>query len=387
MNCESGQVLLSKLKLDPFSSEQLHIQIQRQIREKIRVHRLPAGEKLPTNHELSAALNVSYETVQRAMTALADHGIVVRRQRKGTFVNKELSPQTIGIFCTQAVFNPKSSPSTWLLAHHLCDMLHDQRRDGQVYYVPAGVSPENNKTYGDLIRDIEEHRLSGLVFLRFNSDEPSHANLLEVAQRRGIPVVGTTVGESFPYTVFPDYLDFCRRGFDFLAGQGCRRVAVRAFPIGVERTNLNAVLDSAKQAGIQMEADDVAVKPFKSTADIIALGEQWGEIFDIGQYDGVLLGDDIVAVGFARSLNRRGVRVPEQLQVATLWNRGNPLQLALPFTRFEVNVGQWVRRCLETLDGLVERQEANHPHVYLKLEGPVAPQSAPLSPTMEEAVC
>ena len=378
---------MSKLKLDPFSSEQLHIQIQRQIREKIRVHRLPAGEKLPTNHELSAALNVSYETVQRAMTALADHGIVVRRQRKGTFVNKELSPQTIGIFCTQAVFNPKSSPSTWLLAHHLCDMLHDQRRDGQVYYVPAGVSPENNKTYGDLIRDIEEHRLSGLVFLRFNSDEPSHANLLEVAQRRGIPVVGTTVGESFPYTVFPDYLDFCRRGFDFLAGQGCRRVAVRAFPIGVERTNLNAVLDSAKQAGIQMEADDVAVKPFKSTADIIALGEQWGEIFDIGQYDGVLLGDDIVAVGFARSLNRRGVRVPEQLQVATLWNRGNPLQLALPFTRFEVNVGQWVRRCLETLDGLVERQEANHPHVYLKLEGPVAPQSAPLSPTMEEAVC
>lgn len=387
MNYANGQILLSKLKLDPFSSEQLHLQIQRQIREKIRVHRLPAGEKLPTNHELSAALNVSYETVQRAMTALADHGIVVRRQRKGTFVNKELSPRTIGIFCTQAVFDPKSSPSTWLLAHHLCDMLHDQQRDGQVYYVPAGAHPEHNKTYGDLIRDIQEHRLSGLVFLRFSPDEPSHANLLEIARRRDIPVVGATVGESFPYTVYPDYLDFCRRGFQFLAGQGCRRVAVRAFPIGVERTNLNAVLDAAKQAGIPMEPNDVAVKPFKSTADIIALGEQWGGRFDVSQYDGVLLGDDIVAVGFARSLNRRGVRVPEQLLVATLWNRGNPLQLALPFARFEVNVEQWVRRCLQTLDGLVERQDAIHPHMYLKLEGPVATQSAPLSTALEEVVC
>ena len=86
MNRAKGQILLSELKLDPFSSEQLHVQIQKQIREKIRVHRLPAGEELPTNHELSAALNVSYETVQRAMVALADHGIVVRRQRKGTFV-------------------------------------------------------------------------------------------------------------------------------------------------------------------------------------------------------------------------------------------------------------------------------------------------------------
>ncbi|MCC6424707.1 MAG: GntR family transcriptional regulator [Phycisphaerales bacterium] len=379
--------MLSELKLDPFSSEQLHVQIQKQIREKIRVHRLPAGEELPTNHELSAALNVSYETVQRAMVALADHGIVVRRQRKGTFVNKELSPRTIGIFCTQAVFNPKSSPSTWLLAHHLCEILHDQQRDGQVYYVPAGAEPEHNKTYGDLIRDIEEHRLSGLVFLRFNPDEVSHANLLAVAQRRRIPVVGAIFGESFPYTVYPDYLDFCRRGMLYLAERGCRRVAVRAFPINVERTNLNILLDAATQAGIRMEPDDVAVKPFKSTADIIALGEHWGEHFDIDRYDGVLLGDDIVAVGFARSLNLRNVRVPGQLQVATLWNRGNPLQLAMPFTRFEVNVELWVRRGLETLHGLIEHQDTVQHHIYVKLEGPVESMPALLSPAMEGAVC
>jgi DNA-binding LacI/PurR family transcriptional regulator len=164
-------------------------------------------------------------------------------------------------------------------------------------------------------------------------------------------------------------------------------VAVRAFPIGVERTNLNAVMDAAKQSGIFLNPDDVAVKPFKSTADIIALGEQWGDLFKIDQYDGALLGDDIVAVGFARSLNRRGVRVPEQLQVVSLWNRGNPLQLALPFARFEVNVKQWVRRCLQTLDGLVERQGAIPPHVYLNLEGPVASHVAPLPPALEEVVC
>jgi DNA-binding GntR family transcriptional regulator len=84
MNRSNGNILLSDLKLNPLGSEQLHVQIQKQIREKIRMHRLPAGERLPTNHELSIALNVSYETVHRAMTALANHGVIVRRQRKGT---------------------------------------------------------------------------------------------------------------------------------------------------------------------------------------------------------------------------------------------------------------------------------------------------------------
>lgn len=45
------------------------------------------GDRLPTEQELAAATPYSLGTVQRAMRALADSGIVVRRQGHGTFVS------------------------------------------------------------------------------------------------------------------------------------------------------------------------------------------------------------------------------------------------------------------------------------------------------------
>ncbi len=392
MDHGSAQSVLSELKLDPFSTEQLHLQLQRQMRQKIQAHRLAPGEKLPTNHEMAAVLKVSYKTVQRAMTALANQGVIVRRQRKGTFVNQTLVPRTVGIFCTQAVFDPRSSPSTWLLAHHLSNILHAQQRDGQIYYVPAGARPERNKTYRDLVRDLEEHRVAGLIFISYSPEDRSHHHLLETAQRRGIPAVATILEEICPHTVYVDHLDLCRRGVRYLVEQGSRRIALVGTPITPHFLPIQEVLEAAREQGVPMEPDDIVWTPLKSAAPstaYIALGEQWGRDFDLNRYDGVLIADDIVAVGFATALARRNVRVPRQLRVATMWNRGNPLSLALPFARFEVNVEQWARRSVGMLDDLIEHGGSRNrrPHVYLKLEGPVEPAALQAPHFMEATPC
>jgi DNA-binding LacI/PurR family transcriptional regulator len=376
--------MLSEMRLDPFSSEQLHLQIQRQMREKIRTHQLMPGQKLPTNHEMSAALKVSYETVQRAMTALADHGIVVRRQRKGTFVNQALTPRTVGIFCTQSVFNPEASPSAWLIARHLCTELRTQKRDAQIYYIPEGASPERNKTYRDLHSDLEAHRLAGLIFIGYSPHEPSELQLMETAARRAIPVIAVASGEDCPHTVHLDFLDFHQRGLRYLANQHCRRAAV------VESSDASngatrVVMELAEREGLVLRPRDIFAAPLDSTASAIAFGEELGRTFDLDRYDAALLCDDIVALGFARGLWGRKVTVPQQLHVATMWNRGNPLSLMLPFVRFDADGRQWARRSVEMLDTLIQGCQVQHPHQYMKLEGPIESQ-APRAPQFMEAI-
>jgi DNA-binding LacI/PurR family transcriptional regulator len=384
----SGQSFLSELKLNPFSSEQLHLQIQRQMREKIQTHQLVPGEKLPTNHEMSAALKVSYKTVQRAMSELADLGVIVRRQKRGTFVNQTLGSQTIGIFCTQTVFNPQASPYSWLMARHLCDTLHDQERDGQIYYVREGTRVESNKAFRDLMRDLEERRLSGLIFLGYSPEEAPHqAELMETARRRGIPAIAITVREICSYTIWLDQLDFCRRGFRHLAERGCRRVALLGATSASKNCPPAAILRAAEAESVLLKPEDMIAGLLGSTAKALVLGEQWGAEFDLDTYDGALIGDDIVAVGFARGLRRRKARVPEELHVATMWNRGNPMSLALPFVRFEVDVGKWAQRSVAMLDALIEGREVDESHVYVKLGGPVEPETLAASQFMEALSC
>jgi DNA-binding GntR family transcriptional regulator len=52
-----------------------------------------AGSRLPNEAELAATLPLSLGTIQRALRSLADDGVIVRRQGRGTFVAEPASGQ------------------------------------------------------------------------------------------------------------------------------------------------------------------------------------------------------------------------------------------------------------------------------------------------------
>lgn len=66
-------------------------QLERALREAIASGRWHPGFRLPSEHDLMRALGVSRMTVNRALSTIADDGLVVRRRRAGTTV----APQTI----------------------------------------------------------------------------------------------------------------------------------------------------------------------------------------------------------------------------------------------------------------------------------------------------
>ncbi|MDA3643983.1 GntR family transcriptional regulator [Saccharopolyspora indica] len=63
-----------------------YLRIRTELEQRIRSGALPPGSRLPTEAELQQQHSVSRATAQRALTELAQAGLVERHRRRGTFV-------------------------------------------------------------------------------------------------------------------------------------------------------------------------------------------------------------------------------------------------------------------------------------------------------------
>lgn len=66
----------------------LYIQLKESIRSSITSGQLKFGDKIPTELELSEEYKISRITVRKAILELVEEGYLVKKQGKGTFVNK-----------------------------------------------------------------------------------------------------------------------------------------------------------------------------------------------------------------------------------------------------------------------------------------------------------
>lgn len=65
----------------------LYFQLKMLLTEEILGGKYGPGDRLPTEHELCAHFQISRTPVAKALTELADEGVVLRHRRRGTFVN------------------------------------------------------------------------------------------------------------------------------------------------------------------------------------------------------------------------------------------------------------------------------------------------------------
>ncbi|MDF7640929.1 GntR family transcriptional regulator [Bifidobacterium sp. ESL0784] len=75
-----------KLIISSVSGEPIYEQIKRQIREAVLNGELKSEEALPSLRKLARELRISVLTVTRAYNELADEGIIINVQGKGSFV-------------------------------------------------------------------------------------------------------------------------------------------------------------------------------------------------------------------------------------------------------------------------------------------------------------
>jgi multiple sugar transport system substrate-binding protein len=75
------------MSIDPRQPIPLYYQLKTLLLEEILSGRYGPGEQLPTEHELCEQHGISRTPVSRALSELADEGVILRHRRRGTFVN------------------------------------------------------------------------------------------------------------------------------------------------------------------------------------------------------------------------------------------------------------------------------------------------------------
>lgn len=75
------------MAIDPDAPIPIYYQLKTLLLEEILEGRYPPGERLPTEHELCGRFGISRTPVTRALSELAEEGVILRQRRRGTFVN------------------------------------------------------------------------------------------------------------------------------------------------------------------------------------------------------------------------------------------------------------------------------------------------------------
>jgi len=83
-------------RLDPESAVPLYYQLKQQLMDEITSGAYGPGDRLPTEHELCEEHGISRTPARKALTELADEGVIVRIRRRGTFVNPDWRPADLG---------------------------------------------------------------------------------------------------------------------------------------------------------------------------------------------------------------------------------------------------------------------------------------------------
>jgi DNA-binding transcriptional regulator YhcF (GntR family) len=78
--------LVAELKLDPTSSSHLYLQVRNGLARMIRERRFSVDDALPSERVLAERLGISRVTARKAIGALVDEGLIVRRHGSGNYI-------------------------------------------------------------------------------------------------------------------------------------------------------------------------------------------------------------------------------------------------------------------------------------------------------------
>lgn len=81
------------MPIDPQRPIPLYFQLKTLLLQEMASGRYGPGDRLPTEHELCKRFAISRTPVTRALSELADEGVVLRHRGRGTFVNPQWAPR------------------------------------------------------------------------------------------------------------------------------------------------------------------------------------------------------------------------------------------------------------------------------------------------------
>jgi len=341
-------------------------------------------EKLPTMQKLQQMLEVSPMTLHRALSELEAHQLIYRRQGSGTYVaplpentDRVLdSVPTIGLVYDRDIFGAQASPFGSILVEEARRRAAEHGERFSLYL--SASSGEDAPVHDDLREAVELGRLRGVLYA--GESNPRALNwLLE----HKVAVVSLSYLPVATHRVQIDHAELVRLGARALAEKGCRRIGLW-IPLGVgigrrdgenSFPELDAFRQTLEEQGLEFDPKDVwrqtehtdqvssSERETNQAQGLRAAREVFGKKKSESStrlpLDGLVIDDDMMTRGALTFLSKKGVRIGEELHIATHCNRGSDVLLGHEdeLSLIEVDPSEISAAMLEMLETLMRGEK------------------------------
>ncbi|MDD2707224.1 MAG: GntR family transcriptional regulator [Verrucomicrobiae bacterium] len=335
------------------TSDPLHVQVEQFLRHQILHGRLREGDPLPPTHELGHQWGINHLAIQKAMKHLVRDGLLVRRQRKGTFVRKKPARFAIGILVAASLME-QSHYFGRAVVHYL--QLEIQQKPDWICRVYDGIghtldASQNLPSHQHLRSDFQNHVYAGIIQL-----VPQFDAFQLLIPGVDLPIVRLApLLKNAPGDVMLDYGHFGMETIRFLSQQGIQKIAyLRAFCNydwgkipdldGVQKACATWNLPPVEIHHLKADTGGTHLEKasYEKTLRLIETWKskrQWPEA--------LLVSDDIAMRGAAMALLQKNIPIRDlskpqrpassQLAVVTMANEGVEHLYVSPIARYELS--------------------------------------------------
>jgi DNA-binding LacI/PurR family transcriptional regulator len=310
-------------------AERVAKQIQEQHLTPVR-----AGQRLASVRELAADLGVSVTTIRAAQALLANKGLLEIHHGSGCYVSRSNALGVEPHIAILSEYNLLRSPRGAVFYAHVMDelrvFLEAKEHASQLYigHVLLDQPPADTITCSGFLKDLACDRIGGVAAL---ATLPLNSWTMQ-AKAKGIPIVGMGgLHYRFSGSIDPDFAGAIHHAVVRLVGSGRRHPAF----IGWDEGGCDSFTKVVAGSGLTPNPRWVrtSLKPLEAGAGWSDFREIWAAGNE--KPDSVIFGDDVLFQDALQAIQAAGVRIPDELEVVVMANKGIPLPQPFPYTRMD----------------------------------------------------
>lgn len=340
-------------------------ELKKRIVEWVQHSRLGPGDGIPSQVKLAELFKTTELTVHRALTELAQEGVVERIKGKGTFVGAAAVVQRAAgrhialVLPGEGLDRPENNPEYWPYVQMILRCFISYAGSSRVFS-PRAVTSRECAT-----QVAEDLRGAVAAFFLYQKDEWGLFDRL--VQERIAPVVclGLPHADRPCLSVDHDRVNGARLGVLHLIRLGYRRIGFvgsREYWGQMSYEGYRQALDEARLAAKETWSVRIGESRAEGSLGAARLQKQAPEC------DAVFADSDIHALGVLDHLRAVGVRVPEDIGV--MGYDGLDLAVAQPPHLASVRV-PWERIIGAAMDELAQHNEPSSPIKHISVLGEV----------------
>lgn len=363
--------VLMPVKLSRKSAELTTIQVERFYRQKILAGEIAAGTKLPSNQILSKQWSSSTAAVQKALATLAAEGLIERRQRRGTFVRDAAQQTFIGILVGPDLIYGTSSFYR-ILSASIQARLDSPYLKARVYDNLTFL-PQRDiiHSHGNFQADRKSYPFKGYILI--GTSNVAADRISDDIRPRAVFQDSTRDSD-----VILDYACFVEESVSQLVKRGFRRITyfrgVHSSPLNQAKLPVLGLHETAKRLGIPKpetwsmkisgnsasyeQEVDRALNEMIESQDTADFKKKLPEVF--------LVQDDICARPLIMNLLKRGIRIPDDVQICVQSMTENPVYYGVPAFHYQFSVAEVTEKLCDVLNSRLRNLEPEQLPLWIR---------------------